>query len=150
MTSRSVIFSLALALACPMLPGCRERVTADLTNAPEYKALAGARYQVIAGLVAYGIKRDLQQGPEYVTLIPPPGIAGPEVAFAIPVQRHSEITVLKVLKTNRWPDPDITLLVRIAGTRLPIEHDVMIDLNRGNEVTTGVALNPGIYRRLAP
>ncbi|MDQ2988103.1 MAG: hypothetical protein M3R60_03250 [Pseudomonadota bacterium] len=56
----------------------------------------------------------------------------------------------KVLKSNRWPDPDMTLQVELAGTRLPVETVITIDLFRGNEGPATVQLNPRIYRRMAP
>ena len=147
MMQRSVI---ALVLTCWMLLGCRERLTTDLSAKPAYREVVGSRYEIVADLVAYGVKRDLQKGAEYVTLIPPPGISGPELAFTIPIVRGSEVTVLKVMQSNRWADADITLLVRLAGTRLPIEHEIRVDLYRGNEGAAGVLLNPKIYRKLAP
>jgi hypothetical protein len=139
----------ALAFVCCILLGCDERLLTDLSDEPEYKAIVGSRYEIIADLAAYGIKRELNRRAEYITLIPPPGIAGPEVEFEIPVKRGSEVTVLKIVKTNRWPDSNLTLIVRMTGTRLPIEQPIRIDLFRGNEGAAGVLINPKIYRKVA-
>jgi hypothetical protein len=142
-------FILFLTLVCCSLLGCEERLSADLSNEPEYKSFIGSRYEVTADLVAYAIKRTLNRKAEYMTLIPPPGIAGPEVEFTIPVNRGSEVTILRVVKTNRWPDPDLTLIVRLADTRIPPQLPVRIDLFGGNERAGGVLMNPAIYRKSA-
>lgn len=66
----------------------------------------------------------------------------------MPVQIGSTITVLKVYRTNRWPDPDMTLGVRVEGTRMPVDAPIRMDLYRGNEGDGEVGLNPDIYRKL--
>lgn len=139
-------FVLVAFVGC-MLLGCEERQVADLSDGPEYKGLVGSRYEIIADLVAYGIRRQLNKGAEYITLIPPPGIAGLEVEFAVPIKRGSVVTVLKIVKTNRWPDSDLTLIVHLAGTPMPIEGQIRIDLFRGNEGGAGTLMNQKIYRK---
>jgi hypothetical protein len=44
----------------------------------------------------------------------------------------------------------MTLEVALAGTRLPVDTQIIIDLFRGNEGPGAVQLNPRIYRRIAP
>jgi hypothetical protein len=138
----------ALITASCMLAACDARMVADLGNTPAYKGVVGSRYEVVGALDAYGVKLDLQAGPDYVALIPPPGVSGPEIAFTVPVARGSTVTVLQVFKTNRWQFQDVTLIVALEGTRLPIRSDIHLDLFRGNEGPGKTLLNPAIYRKL--
>ena len=130
------------------LVGCDVRFS-DVSKDPKFRHLVGARYEVIGTLDAYGIRNHSKAAVEYTTLIPPPGIAGSEVGFCIAIEPKSEITILKVLKSNRWPDPDLALEVRLTGTEMLIEP-VRIELFRGNEGPGGAQLNSRIYRRTAP
>ena len=140
---------LLMVIAVGALVGCDVQFT-DVSKDPEFRQLVGARYEVIGALDAYGIRQHAKAPVEYITLIPPPGIAGSEVGFSIAIEPGSTITVLKVLKTNRWPDPDLTLEVRLTGTRMPVETEIRIDLFRGNEAKDNTGLNPRIYRPIAP
>jgi hypothetical protein len=140
---------LLMMIALDALAGCDQRF-ADVSNDPRFRQSVGARYTVVGAVDAYGIRRHSKAPVDYVTLIPPPGIAGSEVGFRIRIEPGSTITVRKVLKSNRWPDPDMTLQVKLAGTRMPVETVITIDLFRGNEGPGIVQLNPRIYRRIAP
>lgn len=143
------ILQLLMLIAVGALTGCDERF-ADVSNDPRFRPSVGARYEVVGAVDAYGIRHHSKAPVDYVTLIPPPGIAGSEVGFRIRIEPGSTITVLKVLKSNRWPDPDMTLEVQLTGMRMPVETVVTIDLCRGNEGDGVVQLNPRIYRRIAP
>lgn len=140
---------LLMLIAVCALAGCDERF-ADVSNNPRFRQSVGERYEVVGAVDAYGIRHHSKAPVDYVTLIPPPGIAGSEVGFRIRIEPGSTITVRKVLKSNRWPDPDMTLEVQLTGTRLPVQTVVTIDLFRGNEGDGVVQLNPRIYRRIAP
>lgn len=130
------------------LAGC-DVAFSDVSKDPKLGGLVGARYEVIGALDAYAIREHSKADVEYTTLIPAPGIAGSEVGFRIAIKQKSEITVLKVLRSNRWPDPDLALEVKLTGTSALIEP-VRIELFRGNEEQGGAQLNPRIYRRTAP
>lgn len=140
---------LLMVIAVGALVGCDVQFT-DVSKKPKFRQLVGARYEVVGALDAYGIRQHSKAEVEYTTLIPPPGIAGSEVGFRITIEPGSTITVLKVLKTNRWPDPDLTLEIQLTGTRMPVETVIRIDLFRGNEGQGIAQLNPRIYRRIAP
>ena len=129
--------------------GCDER-SIDVSKDIRFTQLVGARYEVIGVLNAYGLRQHSKAPVEYITLIPPPGIGGRQIGFSVAIEPGSTITVLKVLKTNRWPDPDLTLEVQLTGTRMPVETTIRIDLFRGNEGQGNMLLNPRIYRRVAP
>jgi hypothetical protein len=140
---------LLMMIALGALAGCDERFV-DVSDDARFRQSVGARYEVVGAVDAYGIRHHSKAPVDYVTLIPPPGIAGSEVGFRIRLAPGSTITVRKVLKSNRWPDPDMTLEVALAGTRLPVDTQIIIDLFRGNEGPGAVQLNPRIYRRIAP
>lgn len=140
---------LFVAMAVGALAGCDERF-AEVSSDPQYRQMVGTRYEVVGALVAYGIREHSKAAVRYITLIPPPGIAGSEVGFNLPIKPGSRVTVLKVLKSNRWPDPDLTLEIQLTGTQMPVDAVVRIDLFRGNEGKDGAQLNPLIYHRIAP
>lgn len=121
----------------------------DVSNDPEFKHLIGSRYEVISAVDAYGIRSHSKAEVGYITLIPSPGFDGSEVGFRLPVNPGSIITVLKILKSNRWPDPNMTFIVKIEGTQIPVVKEVRIDLFRGNEGTGRLQLNSSIYRNIA-
>jgi hypothetical protein len=131
------------------LAGCDVRFV-DVSNDPAFRSAVGVRSEVVGALHAYGIREHSMEGVKYITLIPPPGIAGSEVVFTITVQPGSQITVLKILKSNRWPDPELTLEIKLTSTRMALEAVTRIDLLRGYEGETQVQLNPRVYRRIVP
>lgn len=138
-----------MAIALATLPACSwEQRLDDVSNEPKFKNLVGTRYLVVRPVDAYGIRKHSGAAVDYITLIPPPGIAGPEVGFQTPVQTGSTLTIVKVYRSNRWPDPDMTLGVRVEGTQMPVDASIRIDLFRGNEGSGEVGLNADIYQRL--
>jgi hypothetical protein len=140
---------LATLLLVSMLTGCSmEERRYDVSDQAGYKELIGLSFEVGGRVDAYGIKRDYPDADaSYATMIPRPGIAGPEVAWEVPVKPGSIVTILKVFRTNRFLDPDMTLEVRLDGMTLPADVPVMIGLFRGNEGKGPAGLNPDIYRR---
>jgi hypothetical protein len=140
---------LLVVIVAGALVGCDEQ-SIDVSKDPKFKQLVGTRYEVIGALDAYGIRQHSKADVEYTTLIPPPGIAGSQIGFRIAIEPGSTIRVLKVLKTSRWPDPDVTLKVQLTGTRLPVETAIRADLFRGNEGQGNTHLNARIYRPMAP
>jgi hypothetical protein len=145
MSKRQVLLML---IAFGLLLGCFEQEFENVSGKPEFKKMLGTRYEIIGPVDAYGIRKRANSEVHYVTLIPPPGIEGYEVGFRVPVVVGSKITILSVLKSNRWPDPDMTLLVQLEGVSLPINTSVRLDLYRGNEGKGRLQLNPSIYRRI--
>ena len=88
--------------------GCSDESRVDVSQQPEFRDIVGTKYEVIGSVDAYGLRRHSQAAVEYVTLIPPPGIEGPEVGFRIPLQVGSKLTVQKVIKTGRVFDPNMS------------------------------------------
>ena len=132
------------------LLGCDLREThQDASAEPRSQAVLGARYAVVGPLDAYGVRQHAQAPVDYITLILPPGVQGPEVGFRMPVRAGAMVTVLKVVRTNRLFDPRMTLIVALDGVVLPVAVPVRIDLFRGNEGQDDLAPNPAVYRRLA-
>jgi hypothetical protein len=120
----------------------------DVSGEPGFRDLIGQQYELAGAVDAYGISLDYSsEHVMYIALIPPPGIAGPEVEFSVPLEPGSRVTILKVLRSNRFPDPDMTFEVRLEGTRMPVDVPVRVDLFRGNEGAGPVGLNPKIYRK---
>jgi hypothetical protein len=138
-----------LLLLMVFLFGCDlEAKHEDVSEEPRSKAAVGVRYEVVGTVDAYGIRRHSKAPVDYITLIPPPGIGGSEVGFQIPVRPGSTIRVAKVVRTNRLFDPNMTFIVELDGTPLPVAAPMRIDLFRGNEGQGYLQMNPAIYRRL--
>jgi hypothetical protein len=134
---------LRMVIVVGALVGCDVQYT-DVSKDPRFRQLVGGRQEVVGALDAYGIRQHPKADVEYTTLIPPPGIAGSEVGFRVTIEPGSTITVLKTLKTNRWPDPDLTLEIGLAGTRMPVETIIRIDLFRGMKGREARNRTPGL------
>jgi hypothetical protein len=137
-----------LAMMSLLLLGCSDERRLDVSEQAEFKHLVGMEYEAMGPVDAYGIRAHSQAAVDYVTLIPPPGIAGSYVGFRVPLQSGSTVVVLRVLKTNRWPDRSMSFDVALKGTQLPTTAPVRIDLFRGNEGKADTDLNPNFYRPL--
>lgn len=138
-----------LLLSILGLFGCSDETRVDVSQQPEFGRYVGMQYEVVGLVDAYGIRPHSQAAVEYVTLIPSPGIEGPEVGFRIPLQAGSKLTVQKVIKTNRMFDPNMSFEMLLEGTQLPTAASVRVDLFRGNEGQGGTQLNPKLYRSLS-
>jgi hypothetical protein len=73
---------------------------------------------------------------------------GPEFVFNRELPRGAVITVVKVLKTNRWPDSNRVFQVRLQGVSASPDTFVTVELFCGNESDVPWKLNPMIYREL--
>ena len=129
---------------------CSDETRREVSNQARYKNLLGEEYEVIGPIEAYGIRQHSSAPVDYVTLIPPPGIAGSYVGFRVSLQSGSTVVIQRVYDTNRWPDPDMSYDVILTGTLLPTSAPVRIDLFRGNEGKDPSRLNPRLYRRVGP
>ena len=130
------------------LAGCSKEVLTDVSSQISYRQIVGTNFEVIGRLDAYGIRDHSSAPVKYVTLIPPPGIAGSQIAFVREVPRGTKATVTHVLQSNRLLDPQMTLLVRIESTDSQLSIPARIDLFRGNEGKGAAGLNPSLYRKL--
>lgn len=142
------ILILLMVAVLGALLACSEERLKDVSEEPEFKPVIGTRYEIVGAVDAYGIRQHSGAKIDYITLIPPPGIAGPEVGFRIPIKVGSSIAVTRVLRINSWIDPDILFFVRMDGTQMPVDVVTRIELFRGNEGNDFLQLNPKIYRRL--
>lgn len=138
-----IISALGSLLACSS-----EMLLDDVSEDSRFRPIIGTQYEVVSAIQGYGIRKHSKARVDYITLIPPPGIAGSEVGFRLLVTPGTKITVIKVFKTNRWIDPDILLIVRLDGIQMPSNVDTRIELFRGNEGRGFLQLNPNFYRRL--
>jgi hypothetical protein len=120
----------------------------DISNDRTYSKYIGLRYEVSDKLDAYGIRDHSKAPVRYITLMPPPGIGGLQVAFSNAIRPGTIITISKVCKTNRLFVSDKTLLVSVGDAQLPENTPIRIDLFRGNEGHGKLLLNPKVYRQL--
>ena len=130
------------------LCGCGEEHRVDVSQKDEFRRLVGMQYEVTGSVDAYGIRSYSRPEVVYVTLIPLPGISGPEVGYRIPLKLGSKVTIRKVIETNRAFDPNMSYEVLLEGTQLPTAVPVRIDLFRGNQGDSPMELNPKLYRSL--
>ncbi len=137
-----------LLLSLLSLFGCSDEIRINVSEQEEFRHFVGMRFEVIGPVDAYGIRPHSKAEVEYVTLIPLPGIDGPEVGFRTRLQIGSKVTVQKVIKTNRMFDPSMSYEVLLEGTELPRAIPIRLDLFRGNEGEGAMQLNPKLYRSL--
>jgi hypothetical protein len=83
-----------------------------------------------------------------VTLLPPPGIAGPEVAQVLPVAAGSVVTIRQVYESNRWDLDDITYIVDLQGTEVPWHVPIRLDTGMGNTAFNDLELTHKYYKRI--
>ena len=126
--------------------GCSSR---DVSDKPEFAAMIGREYRVIGDVDAYGIKLDLQdKDVSYVTLIPPPGIGGPEVAFERRLPKGQVFRIKSAMWQFKPFDNGTEYLIELEDSDLPRGIEVRLELFRGNE-SGDTDLNPRLYARLA-
>lgn len=130
------------------LCGCSEVSLVDVSLDPDHQPLVGRRYEVVGRLDAYGIRPHSKAEVEYITLMPPPGVGGSEVGFRVRVEPGSSVTIMKVMRTSRWFDCGIALIVAVEGPSMPAAATTRVEMNRGNEGHDCLSLNPGVYRNL--
>ena len=138
-----MVVALGLVVAC-------EVKFEDVSRDREFKNLVGTRYEIIGTVDAYGIRAHSKAPVEYITFIPPPGVEGSQIDFRLPIAPGSKITVLRVLRSNRLIDNNISFAIELQGTKMPVEVPMRIELFRGNEGEGRTQLNPTIYRRINP
>ena len=130
------------------LSACSEVALTDVSEAPDFRPIVGTQYEIVGAVDAYGIRQHSKAEVEYITLIPPPGIAGSEVGFRIPVELGSKMTIDKVMRTNIWFSSRDAFIVTLEGTSMPTTTVIRVEMNRGNEGNARLQLNPDIYRKI--
>lgn len=128
--------------------GCYAEKFVDISNEETYSKLIGSIYEITGPIIGHGIRKNSEAPVEYITLIPPPGIGGSQVAFSNSIPIGSKIKIIKVLKSNRLYKSDITLIIEMEGVNFPSDTPIRIDLTRGNEGSNSTLLNEKFYRRM--
>ena len=130
------------------LMGCYSEKFVDISNEEGYSKLIGKTYEITGPVIGHGIRKHSNASVDYVTLMPPPGIGGHQIAFANLVPVGSKIKIVKVLKSNRLIDSDITLMIEIYEGDFTSDVPVRIDLTRGNEGSKSTLLNEKFYKKI--
>jgi hypothetical protein len=87
---------------------CAKRNVDELTFTTPYSNFIDAEYRVIAKVKAYGIYESLDRKVvSHITLIPGPGIAGPEVAFERQIKTGQKIKILSAWQAHNLLQDDI-------------------------------------------
>ena len=120
----------------------------DVSAKKEYIGLIGAEYRVVDKLYAYGIRKHSKADVDYVVLQPPPGFSGSEVGFKSLIPTGTIFKIVKVLRTNRWFDPPMSLEVKLVNHDLASNALVIIDLMHGNELAKTNTLNPDLFQKI--
>jgi hypothetical protein len=143
---RIIMLCLLLAAA---LASCTYREN-DVSNHPQARELIGTKYKVVQDIRAYGVRPHSGAEAQYIIITAPPGFSGPEVAFEDTVHAGAELTVLKVLKTNRLLDDPYTVIVRLDRTDLHSALPIQLELFNTNVGASALSLNPAFYQRIEP
>jgi hypothetical protein len=130
-----------------LLMACDDTKFVDVSGQQKYSGLVGATFIIVDRVDVYGIRKHSKAPVAYLTLIPPPGIEGPEVEFRAPVPIGSKLSVLRIYETNRLFDGSLTFEVALTGIEVPANVPIRVDLTRGNQGSTNRSLNPKIFRR---
>ncbi|MNM86851.1 hypothetical protein D3C81_990160 [compost metagenome] len=130
------------------LIGCYSEKFIDISNEEGYSKLIGKTYEITGPIIGHGIRKHSNAPVDYVTLMPPPGIGGHQIAFANLVPIGSKIKIVKVLKSNRLIDSDITLIIEVYEGDFTSNVPIRIDLTRGNEGSKSTLLNEKFYRKI--
>jgi hypothetical protein len=138
---------LFLAAILGFLSGCWEERRVDVSEWKQFKPYVGMQYEVIGPVDAYGIRPHSKAEVEYITLFPLPGFQGTQVGFRTRLPVGTKITVLRVIKTNRF-GPPMSYEVKLEGAQFPPVTRIKLDLMNGNEGKDEMQLNPKLYRRL--
>jgi hypothetical protein len=139
--------SIPCIVLATVLSGCGETKYVDVSAQPGYRDIVGATYTVKGPMTAYGIRKHSKAAVEYVSVVPAPGIDGPEVGFRLPIAIGSTVTVNSVYESNRIFDPSISLGVKLNGAAMPKGLPIRIDLMRGIQGTDKLSLNPALFQR---
>lgn len=131
-----------------LFSACGETKFVDVSAQPIYRGTVGATYTVIGPVSIYGIRKHSKAPIDFVSVIPPPGIEGPEVGFRVPIPIGSTLTVLRIYESNRTFDPPVTFEVKLTGVEIPLHLPIRVDLMRGNEGAEKLSLNAAIFRRI--
>lgn len=130
-----------------MASACTETKYTDVSTQPGYQEMVGATYTIVKPIGAYGIRQHSKAPIESISIVPPPGIEGPEVGFRVEIPSGSTMTVLGVYESNRFFDGSISLEVKFEGVALPENVPIHVDLMRGNQGDKKLSLNPAVFRR---
>lgn len=118
-----------------------------ISAAPNLTPTHGSEYEVlIDGVKLYGIygspgNRTLS----WMTLIPPPGIHGREIAFRCAVPRGQRFRPLAIQRQFIFLDTVVSHRITFPGADLPAGIPIQLELFRGNE-GVGAEPNSAIYR----
>jgi hypothetical protein len=142
----------ALLFALAVLAGagaaCSTDEGIDVSREPEFAAMIGREYRIVGDVDAYGIKNeDRDSSAAYVTLIPPPGISGPEVAFTKRLPKGLTVRIAAAKHRFRAFTNGTDYVVELNGSDLPPGLEVRIALFRGNQ-SGDTDLNPRLYQRI--
>lgn len=117
-----VCLSIALTLAaCSLGPG------EEITSTKPYADLVGERYSVVTdNLYAYGVYESIDKKIGHVTLVPRPGLSGPEFAFRRNVPKGQVLTILGAWRQFKPFDSGVDL-IRFGGHLPKGGYDVPTD-----------------------
>ena len=141
--------SLAVASVLLVAAGCTRYTDRDLSATSPYSEMIGAEYEVrVDDLELYGIS-DVDRRTEVtsMTLVPPPGIGGSEVAFRCRVPRGTRLRIAAVRHRNLVFDNGLYYLLELPGSGVPEGIPIELELFRGNE-GEGREPNAHRYRRI--
>ena len=113
----------------------------------EHRALVGRQFAVSGPLLAFGIREHGAAPLKYVTLMPPPGIAGKSVVPLGQIKLGSHVVISEVRITERVVDDPVQYTVLLENAALPQGLPIYVDRFRGNEDPSGRwSLNPEIFK----
>ena len=120
------------ALITLCLAGCGFVSYEDVSDAPDFSKHVGAHYKTTSDMHVYRISMDQNYAPlpSVYSIVPPPGIDGPEVLSSAHLPEGSVMEVLAVKRCTDCyldPKPRVHMVVRVTSSRQFDDFEVKVD-----------------------
>jgi len=94
----------------------------DVTRESRYASVLGKQFSVKEDVLALGITldRNYKKQVDYITLVPRPGFAGPEVVTKAELKKGAQLKVVGVLKSNAGTEYKVEVISDPKPTASPV------------------------------
>ena len=141
-----LLMCLTVVVVAVQLSGCSDHPE-DVGTTSAYSAYVGRHFEIVGEVNGYAVIDYATDRTRvlYVELMPPPGVAGPEIASATPVPKGTVFNVVHVLRSRAPLDRWIILTGTLSGLSLPQVTEVRLTLSPRNRDESG-GPRPDLYR----
>lgn len=126
---RPLLPLLLVATALSGLTGCVQLAEVDSTHAPRFASMLGREYELREELLVRGVKRDARSAaPDYVLVMPPPGIGGRFIVDLGTLPRGTRFRIVGVTthRSRLFPSTRYVISLRDQAIADPADRDILI------------------------